>query len=188
MPISPRSYFYRYGFKTPYEIKIDFETERGKILDWAAFQTASQASEAPVLSRYLHIEGWSLKCHLRSVSDPVDSVDATLCTYWSLTTEGNIAELHRVVIHKQYSNEEWNARRNKVFDILLIGNPENPVTATSQFFEEYPPFGPFFMILEDMGEYYERVGYLDLAHSLTNLGQDMSIHLVGKKRRSFRLG
>lgn len=188
MPISPRSYFYRYGFKTPYEIKIDFETERGKILDWAAFQTASQASEAPVLSRYLHIEGWSLKCRLHNVFYPPDGVDASLRDHWSLTIEGSIAKLHRVVIHKQYSNEEWNARGNKVCDILLIGNPENPVTAMSQFFEEYPPFGPFFMILEDMGEYYERVGYLDLAHSLSNVGQDMSIHLVGKKRRSFRLG
>jgi hypothetical protein len=188
MPISSKSYFYRYGFKTPYEIKIDFETERGKILDFAAFQTATQASEAPVLSRYLHIEGWSLKCRLHSDSHVVDNIDSSLRNPWSLTIEDSALKLHRVVIHKQYSNEEWNERGNKVWDILVIGNPENPVIANEQFFAKYPPFGPFFMILEDMGEYYERVGYLDLAHSLSNVGQDMSIHLVGKKRRSFRLG
>lgn len=188
MPISPQSYFYRYGFKTPYEIKIAFETERGKILDWDAFQTASQASEALVLSQYLHIEGWSLKCRLRSSGDIARGEDASLRRHWSLITEGSPAELHTVVIHKQYSNEAWNTRENKVYDILLIGNPENPVTATTQFLEKYPPFGPFFMILEDVGEYYERVGYLDLAHSLSNEGRDMSNYLVGKKRRSFKLG
>jgi hypothetical protein len=188
MPISPKSYFYRSGFKTPYEIKIDFETEHGKILDWAAFQTASQADDAPVLSRYLHIEAWSLKCSLHNDPHVVDNIDASLRNPWSLTTEGSTAKLHRVVIHKQYSNEEWNTRGNKLWDIIVIGNPANPVIANEQFFEQYPPFGPFFMILEDMGEYYERIGYSDLAHSLSNVGQDMSIHLVGKKRRSFRLG
>jgi hypothetical protein len=188
MAISPKSYFYRYGFKTPYEIKIDFEIECGKILDWPTFQTASQADDAPVLSQYLHIEGWSLKCRLHNDSHEADNTYASLRNPWSLTTEGSPAKLHSVVIHKQYPNEEWNARGSKVWDILVIGNPEDPVIAKSQFFKQYPPFGPFFMILEDMGEYYERVGYLDLAHSLLNEGQDMSIHLVGKKRRSFRLG
>jgi hypothetical protein len=188
MPISPKSYFYRYGFKTPYEIKVDFETERGKILDWAACQTASQASEAPALSRYLHIEGWSLKCRLHSATHEPGYVYASLREHWSLTIEGSTEKLYNVVFHKQYSNEEWNARENKIWDILVIGNPENPVIAKSQFFEQYPPFGPFFMVLEDMGEYYEHVGYVDLAHSFSNVGHDMSIYLIGKKRRSFRIG
>jgi hypothetical protein len=186
MPISQKSYFYRDGFKTPYEIKIDLETESGKILDWAAFQTASQVSETPTLSLYFQIEGWSLKCRLHSAEPSYE--DASLQEHWSLTIEGITEKLYNVVFHKQYSNEEWNARENKIWDILVIGNPENPVIANSQFFEQYPPFGPFFMILEDMGEYYERVGYVDLAHSLSNEGQDMSIHLAGKKRKSFRLG
>jgi hypothetical protein len=188
MAISPKCCFYRYGFKTPYEIKIGFETEHGKVLDWAAFQTASQGADAPVLSRYLHIEAWSLKCSLHNDPHMGDNIDASLRNLWSLTTEGSTAKLHRVVIHKQYSNEEWNTRGCKSWDILVIGNPENPIIAKAQFFEQYPPFGPFFMILEDMGEYYERVGYVDLAHSLLNEGQDMSIHLVGKKRRSFKVG
>jgi len=111
--------------------------------------------------------------------------------YWSLTTEGSDTQIGNVVFHKQYSNEEWNARKDKVWDILVIGNPEDPIPGETQFFDQYAPFGPLFMILEDMGECYERVGYLDLAHMVCNGSaseQDLSIYMIGKKRRSFRLG
>jgi len=191
MPVSPRSYFYRYGFKVPYEINFSFETKDGKILPWSTYETAYLAHEVPELSQYLHVEGWSLKCRLHASDHIPEHTNVSLRSYWSLTTEGSNTQIDHVVFHKQYSNEEWTARKNRVWDILVIGNPDDPARGKTQFFDQHPPFGPFFMILEDIGECYERVGYLDLAHGICDESageQDLSIYMIGKKRRSFKLG
>lgn len=190
IPISPKEDVYKHGFKIPYELKIDLETERGEMLTWDAYQAACRSGEPPMLSHHLHVEGWSLKCRIFLNDDGTEGVDASKQGFWSLIITGSTTKLDRVIIHKYYSNDEWQLLKDKEWDILIIGNSEHPAAARTEYFEHRPPFGPFLMILEDTGGWYERVGYVDLAHGLkeSQEGQDMSSFIAGKKRRSFRLG
>ncbi|KAK0110239.1 hypothetical protein ONS96_001861 [Cadophora gregata f. sp. sojae] len=198
MPISPKSNFYRYGFKMPYEIKIAVETEDGQVSDWATFQGKRQISlskNSSVPSQFLHIECWSLRCslfaprHFAGFDKALDT-KASLRSHWSLRIWGSSEKLHNVVMHKQYSNREWGRRKLDIWTILIIGNTQDPIAGGSLYYEQSPPFGPFFMIVEDIGSHFERVGYLDLAHSSLNTGPriNLSRHLVDMERRSFRLG
>lgn len=187
--ISAKSYFYRFGFKTPYDIQVSFETTSGEILDWDNYQALSRDTESSALSQYLRIEAWSLKCRLFHDSDVYAGGNYNLRDQYRLAVEGSEITLPLVIIHKLFSREEWEARRETMWDVLIIGNTENPVAADTKYFELLPPFGPLLMILEDMGDHHERIGYLDLAHcDSTTVGGDMSKYLVGKKRRTFRLG
>ena len=176
MPIKAESGVYRYGCKTPYGIDVRLESVDGRMLGWEEYEMAVKAGEAPVLSRFLHVEGWGLKCHVR-------------CTVqgWEIIVEGNEEPLSGIVVHKENSEQEevW---ESKELDILIIGNCEKAVSGETEYFMQHPPFGPFFLILEAKEGFCERVGCLDLVHGGMEEGMSMEEWLRGRKRRWFRIG
>ncbi|KAF2095005.1 HET-domain-containing protein [Rhizodiscina lignyota] len=189
--ISPDAYYYRYGFKMPYEIDFTFELTDGTLMPWDTYQSEYQSELqsdrflAPALSRYLHVDGWSLEALLIANPSVTEHSGPSTLHRWELVIE-NVMGTTKIpaTIHKAYSEEGWERKA----DILIIGNPETPVSPQWTSYSKEPPCSPFLIVLEDMGSHHERIGYAGLLNVHEKPGTDLSLCLKGRQRRRFRLG
>jgi hypothetical protein len=173
---------YQYGAQPPYEIDASFEEMDGTIRSWKSYEQTVLLGRTLELSKYLHIDGWTVQCTLFQ-----DDSDGDIANYARFGSYQNSFVL-KVDMNCKLEGYSTHAK-----DVLIVGNPER---ARSQLEGEHPWRPLIFLIfLESYGSYHERIGSIDLHwHALTKYGKDFQFRLnvldflAGRQRRHFRIG
>ena len=192
--VMPRSQVYYSGLRCPSELQFSFEAEDGRDLTWDDLHSndGECISNGSYLPLYLHIHSWSISCRLRR-----DEFYYDQSSKWIAEIQNHLGT-HQAEcqIDKKLEDEKIKAQ---TWDAVLLGGREEPYANLPDYLSGDPK-RPFLMVLEDMGEWFERIGTIDLSRDGSSrhypwdyrvpfeVGTDLSHYLAGAKLREFKLG